>query len=79
MGRILIVIVLLIVSFLVIKSFKRKREQRRLEKKTQKNIGQIVKCDVCGVHVPEEKATVNRGKHYCSLEHANQDNLPPAD
>ena len=79
MLRILALVILLAVSFLVIKSFKRKQELRRLDKAKQNNVGNIIKCDVCGLHIPEKEATINRGKHYCCLEHANQDNLPPAD
>lgn len=77
--RILALVILLVLSFLVIKSFKRKQAQRRLTKTKKKNVDNIVKCDVCGLHIPEQEATINRGKHYCCLEHANQDNLPPAD
>jgi uncharacterized protein len=77
--RVLFIIILLAVSFLVIKSFKRKLELRRLNQNKHKDIGNIIKCHVCGLHIPEKEATITRGKHYCSLEHANQDSLPPAD
>jgi len=76
--KILFLISLLIVSFIVIKLFKRNMEQRRLSRNKHKNIGNMKECDVCGLHIPENQATINRGKFYCCLEHANQDNLPPA-
>ncbi len=76
--RVLALIILLVVSFLVIKSFKRKQEMKRLTKAKKKKVDNIVKCNVCGLHIPEQEATINRGNYYCCLEHANQDNLPPA-
>jgi len=76
--KILFLISLLIVSFIVIKLFKRKITQYRLTQNKHKNIGNMIKCDVCGLHIPENQATINRGKFYCGLEHANQDKLPPA-
>ncbi len=76
--KILFLISLLVVSFIVIKSFKRKVAQRRLTRTKHKKIGDMIECDVCGLHIPESKATINRGKFYCSLDHANQGNLPPA-
>jgi uncharacterized protein len=76
--KIFFLISLLIVSFIVIKLFKRRITQYRLERNKHKNIGNIKKCHVCGLHIPENQATINRGKFYCCLEHANQDKLPPA-
>lgn len=29
----------------------------------------MVKCEVCGVHVPEQQALHHEGLHFCSTEH----------
>jgi len=77
MSRVLVFIILLVVSFLIIKSYKRKQETRHLTKVKKKKVDTMVKCQVCGLHIPEQEATINRGNYYCCLEHANQDTLPP--
>ncbi len=77
MSRVLVLIILLVVSFLVIRFFKQKQETQRLIKIKKKKTDTMVKCQVCGLHIPVKEATINRGNYYCCLEHANQDTLPP--
>lgn len=36
-------------------------------------IGTMVRCDVCGLHVPEIEALKKHDKYYCSVQH--RDNL----
>ena len=31
----------------------------------------IVKCDACGLHIPQTTALEKAGRFYCSVEHGN--------
>ncbi len=33
----------------------------------------MVRCDLCGTHLPAPEALSRNGKHYCSLEHLKAD------
>jgi len=80
MGRILFIIVLLVVGYLLIKSWQRKLDEAKTSNK-KKGFGrlvkksQMVKCEQCELHVPEAEAVSHGGKHFCSLEHAQQAQL----
>jgi uncharacterized protein len=32
----------------------------------------MVRCALCGVHLPRSESVVTRGLHYCSAEHQRQ-------
>ena len=34
---------------------------------------EMVRCQVCGVHLPEAEAVRADARYYCSVEHLNQD------
>lgn len=34
---------------------------------------QILRCEVCGVHVPASEAVSRDGHHFCSVAHRDQD------
>ncbi|MGB0846040.1 MAG: PP0621 family protein [Thiolinea sp.] len=80
MSRLLFLLVLLVVGYLLVKSWQRKLDEA---KKSNKKNGfgrlikksQIVKCEHCELHVPEAEAVIHGGKHFCSLEHAQQAQL----
>lgn len=38
----------------------------------------MVRCEVCGVHVPQSEALERDGVFYCSTEHRDQDSAPGA-
>ncbi|WP_366859896.1 MULTISPECIES: PP0621 family protein [unclassified Thiothrix] len=73
MSRILFIFVLLVVGFLLLKSWQRRQN---LSKQHKQSSGQIekntrmVRCLYCDLHVPEVEAVSQGGKHFCSLEHA---------
>lgn len=70
MSRILFILVLLVVGFLLIKSWQRKRSLKQQQPgKITKNT-RMVRCLECGLHIPEHEAISQGGKHFCSLEHA---------
>jgi uncharacterized protein len=75
MSRIIFILVLLVVGFLLLKSWQRKQNQKQQHQqssgKTDNNT-RMVRCLHCGLHVPENEAISQGGKHFCSLEHATQ-------
>lgn len=79
MSRILFILVLLVVGYLLLRSFQRKKDLYHLNKnKTSGRLNkntQIVRCEHCGLHVPEPDAVKHGGKYFCSLEHAQQAQL----
>ncbi len=71
MGRILLLILLLIISIAIIKAMKRRLAQQKskpLPKENKKK--DMLKCQHCAVHIPEDQAIRQGDKVYCSLEHA---------
>lgn len=80
MSRILFILVLLVVGYLLLKSFQRKKIAQKIDKKKHdfkwiKKKTRIVKCEQCSLHVPEVEAVTHEGKNFCSLEHAQQAQL----
>lgn len=75
MFRMLFILVLLLVGFLLLKSWQRKQKLKQHHKttsgRTDKNT-RMLRCQHCGLHVPEQEAFSQGGKHFCSLEHMQQ-------
>jgi uncharacterized protein len=71
-ARILFILVLLAVSFAVLKYLRGKinnKSQERIKKDSQE---MMVKCQYCGIHIPDHEAIKQGDKVFCSLEHARQ-------
>ena len=41
--------------------------------KNKPELDQMVRCDICQLHVPEDEALKKDGKFYCSQEHLDSD------
>jgi uncharacterized protein len=44
-------------------------KQRRSPSSTETMGGSMVRCAVCGIHLPESEAIASGGRHYCSEAH----------
>ncbi|MEE9352111.1 MAG: PP0621 family protein [Thiotrichaceae bacterium] len=79
MPRLLFILILFVVSFLVVRSIRNKLDKNKhLDHKdrnssdTKNNKTQMLKCEECGLHIPDNEA-IKQGNHvFCSLEHARQ-------
>ena len=74
MFRVIILLVLLAVSFIVVKLLRAKWE-RRADKSIRNNKQQsdnMLQCIRCGVYIPEKQAITHGDEVFCSLEHAKQ-------
>ena len=77
--RLLFIIILFAVSYLVVKSFLKKLEKnKQIGSDSNNNTGsdnknnKMLKCEECGLHIPQQEA-IRQGNHvFCSLEHARQ-------
>ncbi|MGD8484561.1 MAG: PP0621 family protein [Thioalkalispiraceae bacterium] len=50
-----------------------------IEKAAEKEIDTMVRCQVCDVHLPRQRAIEHNGRFFCSQEHKDQyDNQPQA-
>lgn len=67
-------IVIALIVYLVIQIFKRwaanKKRNASPSMDKQKN---MVKCDVCQLHIPEEDALQRDNKYFCSQAHLDSD------
>jgi len=72
-GRIFLVLVLLAVSLYVVKYLRAKLDnpQKSIKKDTENQ--KMVKCQSCGLHIPDSEAIKQGDKVFCSLEHAKQE------
>jgi len=79
MPRLLFILILFVVSFLVVRSIRNKLDKNKQinsddadKAQNNNNKTKMLKCDECGLHVPEHEA-IKQGNHaFCSLEHARQ-------
>jgi uncharacterized protein len=79
MGRIFLVLVLLAVSLYIVKYIRTKLDKppEALNKDDQttedSNKNKVVKCQHCGLHIPDDEAIKQGDKTFCSLEHAKEE------
>jgi uncharacterized protein len=45
----------------------------RIDTRPTKQVGSMVRCAHCGVHVPQNEALQAGGKYYCCREHLDRD------
>ena len=85
-GRLFLVLVLLAVSFYVVKYLRTKMDetQKNIKKESENDRSDsdtsdqntkklMVKCQLCGLHIPEQEAIKQGDNIFCSLEHAKQE------
>jgi len=63
-------IVIALIIYLLVQIFKRwaaNKNSKSSEK--QDSLKQMVQCEVCQLHIPEEEALQRDGKFYCSQKH----------
>jgi len=66
-------IVIGLIIYLLIQIFKRwsaSKNSHTLKKQAEHS--QMVRCDICQLHVPENEALEKNGKFYCSQAHLEQ-------
>lgn len=69
MNRLLFIIAIIAVIFLWVKSA-RKQQQGRRDESAASESEEMVRCVVCGVHLPRSEGYFVGGKYYCSEAHS---------
>jgi uncharacterized protein len=68
-AKFLLVIAVFIVVYLFLRSYRRRVEAAPPPAAAAKHGEDMVRCRVCGVHLPKSEAVTSRGEIYCSKEH----------
>lgn len=71
MSRLVLLLAIIAVVILVYRWLKPARGNVR--RRTRALPKQMLRCDYCGLHVPEEEALRVDGRNYCSEEHKRLD------
>ena len=69
MAKFLLVIAVFIVVYLFLRSYRRRVEAAPPPVAAAKHGEDMVRCRICGVHLPKSEAVTSRGEIYCSKEH----------
>ncbi len=71
MAKFLLLLALGIVVYLILSRARRQREQSGTERQPAPPATpeDMVRCAVCGVHLPRSEGFASHGKFYCSDEH----------
>ena len=69
MAKFLLVIAVFIVVYLFLRSYRRRVEAAPPPAAAAKPGEDMVRCRICGVHLPKSEAVTSRGEIYCSKEH----------
>lgn len=68
MSRLLLIVVIAVVVYLLLKSY-RKKLSGEGENGSNGYAEDMVRCVQCGVHLPKRESIAVDGKYYCSDEH----------
>lgn len=69
MLRTLVILIALALVFVLVKRLLGAPKGRAPIKRWGGGHQKMVRCEVCGLHVPEDEALSVEGRHYCSEEH----------
>jgi uncharacterized protein len=75
--RILLLIAAIVLVFMIVRTLVRKPRGRSKPGARPLSSGNMVRCDYCGLHVPENEALLSGGRRYCSREHEQLDHQLP--
>jgi len=71
MGRLIVLVVLVVLAvWLIRRALKSSTTGPEAQRKPPGEIGQLVRCARCGVHLPRAEACEAGGRLYCGEEHA---------
>jgi len=71
MGRLIVLILLVVLAvWLIRRALKASRSSQDPGTKPPGEIGDLIRCARCGVHLPRAEARLSGGLLYCGEEHA---------
>lgn len=69
MSKLLILVGLILVIYLLFKSYQRKLGQPGNTAPAERGSEDMVKCAQCGVNLPRSEAILSQGEFFCTTEH----------
>jgi uncharacterized protein len=69
MAKFLLLIAIFIIAYLFIRSTRVVARTHRENKAGNRPTEDMVRCKVCGVHLPRSESVTSRGEFFCSKEH----------
>lgn len=73
MAKILFILLVTLLLVLWFKHMGQKREDATRPPPAPKGAEDMVRCKVCGVHLPRSEALLSKGRFYCCDEHRRGD------
>lgn len=71
MAKFLVVFLGLLLVYWILKSHRKRGD--RSDRPSKSGTGEdMVRCDLCGIHLPRSESLTTRGNFYCSVEHQRQ-------
>ncbi|WP_303907566.1 PP0621 family protein [Thiohalomonas denitrificans] len=70
--RLLILLAIIWAVYALVRRFRDNRDHRIAPRRSKPEIGQMVRCRQCGLHVPEQEAFRRGEDWFCSAEHRDQ-------
>jgi len=67
MARLLILAAIVLVVYLLVRSFRKSA----LSRQDRKAAEDMVRCAHCGVHLPKGESVQSDGRYFCNAEHRN--------
>jgi uncharacterized protein len=70
LAKIVLVVLGLLLAYWLLRGYR-----RHIERDNAPPAGaaeDMVRCERCGVHLPRSESVAAQGKHYCSVEHREQ-------
>ena len=76
MAKLLLVVAVIAVVYLILRSYGKRAKSREpgasegaAHPHASRHGEDMVRCQVCGVHLPKSEAITSRGEMFCSREH----------
>ncbi len=69
MAKFLLVIAVFVVVYLFLRTYRKRVEAAPPPAAAAKHGEDMVRCRICGVHLPKSEAVTSRSEFYCSKEH----------
>ena len=69
MGKFLLLLLVFAIAYWLVKAYKRKIKDAGGRSSTPASTEDMVRCALCGVHLPRSESLMNDRMFYCSAEH----------
>ncbi len=71
MRYIILLLAIVLLVYIVRTLARSPKRSKKVAEKRRARVGSMVRCEQCGLHVPESEAVYRHGKAFCSREHAD--------